>query len=246
MIKINLSDIILALELLHPENEQRFKRFLAGKEDHWTEEYVSWRDIPRDEAGTGENDKDPLYEFQNILLPVCDRLLKHDRCILHGVAFRWKEKGLIFTAPSGTGKTTQYINWRRLYREDVRILNGDKPVLEKRGKDSFYIQPSPWRGKEGWSSMTSMKLDGIIYLEQASYNEIERLIPEQAIIPMLRAVLYSADDTELIRLAVSFIKDLIEDVPVWRLKNRGDQESSILTHDMLTEYFEGEDKWDIH
>ena len=51
-------------------------------------------------------------------------LLKYDGLLLHSSFIRWRGEGILFSAPSGTGKSTQADLWVKY--EDAEILNGDR------------------------------------------------------------------------------------------------------------------------
>ena len=56
------------------------------------------------------------------------------RVILHSSFISRQGEGILFTAPSGTGKSTQADLWKR-HEEGVTIINGDRSILGfKRGK----------------------------------------------------------------------------------------------------------------
>lgn len=234
---MTLADVYFQIEWLHNENEKRCTPFCTEMNGSGLYETISWKDITWEPARE-EVSADPLCEFQNILFLVSDRLLKYDRCIVHGTAFLWMGKGYLFMAPSGTGKSTQYKHWRRKYRDEVHILNGDKPVLQRKENGSFYIHPTPWNGKEGWGRMETERLGGIIYLEQGHENHVERAVPEEMAVRVFRELLYSAADTKQVRTALEFTRSLIQSVPIWRLINRGDEDAAILTHDTLLSYLQ--------
>ena len=243
MIKINLADIVFGLEFLSDINAGRFRSFYEIDDSLECQELVSWQDITWDKINFDTLTQDPVSEFQTILVPVCDRLLKYNRCLVHGTAFSWREKGFIFMGPSGTGKTTQYINWKKRYKDEVHILNGDKPVIEQTEDERFLIHPSPWCGKEGWSSMDSMELKGIIYLEQGTVNSARKMEPTEAVLPILGELLCSSDTVEIIERAVSFEESMITHVPVWHMVNRGDVASAELMHGILEEYLKDGDAY---
>lgn len=245
MVKVNLAGVDFRLDLLHEKNNQRFRKFMAdwakelegcGRSEK-EEEYVSWKMISFQGVSKTDLQKNAKCEFQYLLLPISDRLLKYGKCVIHGTAFMWRGLGFIFMGPSGIGKSTQYKNWKKEYGKEVEILNGDKPILEKRDDHSYYIYPSPWKGKEGWAGMTGAKLGGIIYLEQASHNDIKRLEPSEAAAPIFCQLFYSGETRDLVEQAVSFTRGILENIPIWRLKNVGDAASAILTHNILSEYF---------
>ena len=88
-------------------------------------------------------------------------LLPYNRAVFHAVAFTWQDRGYLLTAPSGTGKTTQYALWKTLYGSEVQMINGDKPALSFEG-ERITIHPTPWAGKENMSQMRTAPLAGIV------------------------------------------------------------------------------------
>ncbi|MBR2779722.1 MAG: hypothetical protein IKD85_06085 [Firmicutes bacterium] len=186
----------------------------------------------------------PALEFEMLLNRLSDALLKYDAFIFHGAAFQWRGKAYIFTAPSGTGKTTQYRRWREVYGDEIRILNGDKPVLrflQEEPDGTVRVYPSPWHGKEGYArGFSKLPLGGIIYLEQGSENRIWKMAPEEAGIPLFTQLLFSAADAPSVQKGASLIDRLANSVPVWKLVNLGDHASAKLTHDTILTYEESQ------
>lgn len=160
-------------------------------------------------------------------------LLKYDRCIFHGTAFIWHEKAWIFTAPSGTGKTTQYIRWKLVYKDEVTMLNGDKPILEFREDETVWVHPSPWKGKENMGVMRSAPLGGIILLEQGTENRVQQLSASSAAIPLYLQFLFLIDKAENAERVCALETRLLRNCPVWKLTNLGDEASAELMHDTL-------------
>ena len=184
---------------------------------------------------------DDAVQITRVLLAVSQKLLPYGRCVMHGAAISWKGKGYIFTGPSGVGKTTQYRNWRRMFGDEVRIINGDKPVLCRDPEGSFSAHPSPWRGKEHYGSSTlSAPLEGIICLEQAQENRVRRLAPSEALLPVMYQLFRSPKTLEDIRHFVTFTRSLLERVPVWELCCRPDAEAVRMLAEALSEQAPGE------
>ena len=171
---------------------------------------------------------------------VCDRLMRSDRFVFHGATFLWRGAAYVFTAPSGTGKTTQLRLWRSLFPDEVSILNGDKPIFEITGSGRVLVHPSPWKGKEGYGrDDLVVPLGGIILLRQAPYNRIRRMGPAGAARKLFGRI-YSAFQTEEeVLLAAGLIERLLEAAPVWLLENKGDAGSARLTYAALMEQEDG-------
>lgn len=179
------------------------------------------------------NPSDSHIEMMELCPVISDSLLPYGRCFFHGCAFQWNGKAYIFIAPSGTGKSTQFLLWKLVYGNEIRILNGDKPVLEFRQDDSIWVHPSPWQGKENVGRMESAKLGGLIYLQKSQENHIERMTAKEAVLPVLRQFLFSATSGRDVLSVCAMEEKLLTKVPVWRLDNRGDEASAILCHDFI-------------
>ena len=54
-------------------------------------------------------------------------LLKKGGLILHSSFIEWHNQGIVFTAPSGTGKSTQASLWQKY--EHAKIINSDRSIL---------------------------------------------------------------------------------------------------------------------
>lgn len=104
---------------------------------------------------------------------MAERLPLYDRAVFHGAAIEYGGKAYLFTAPSGTGKTTHIALWRQYLGDRVRIINGDKPVLRFTGS-GFTVYGTPYAGKEGWQRNVSAPLAGICFLSQGNENVIRK------------------------------------------------------------------------
>ncbi len=178
--------------------------------------------------------EDAYIEFMELCVKASDALLAYDRAVFHGLAFRWRGKAWMLTAPSGTGKTTQYLRWKALCGGDVQIINGDKPVLAFDG-ESITVWPSPWNGKEGMGQRISAPLGGVVLLRQSGENRIRRLHADEAVGAVFAQFLFSRAGAEDVRAVCRMEDRLLRQVPVWLLENRGDAASAALLRETLME-----------
>lgn len=172
-------------------------------------------------------------EFTLLAYAAGDALLDFDRCVFHGAAFLWREKVWIFSAPPGTGKTTQYALWKHCFGDEIRMLNGDKPILEKGSDGAIRVHPSPWCGKERMSNMLTGELGGIICLVQGAENTVSLLSPAEAVAPLYSQFIFLSHTPDAAGKVLAFEEHLLSSVPVWRLINRGDIASAQMTHDAI-------------
>ena len=175
---------------------------------------------------------DAYVEYMELCSRVSDALLPYARVVFHGVAFLWHGRAWIFTAPSGTGKTTQYIRWKQRYGDEIGMMNGDKPILEFRDRE-IWVHPSPWMGKESMGRQVSAPLGGIVLLEQSGENRLCRLTPQAAAGELFVQFLFSRATAEDVQMVSRMEEQLLTQVPVWRFLNRGDDFSAQICHDGL-------------
>ncbi len=176
---------------------------------------------------------DGFTEFQLSIFRVSNALLQHRACVFHGAAFLWQEIAFLITAASGVGKSTQLRNLLKICGNEIRVMNGDKPILKQDG-ERILVCPSPWKGKErlGDDSL-SAPLAGIIFLEQAKNNLIQMLSPHQSVPVLLPRFLSTFETPEIVLDACSLEDAILRNVPVWKLSNRGDLDSTQLLRDTL-------------
>ena len=99
--------------------------------------------------------------------------------LFHGSAICVDGRTYIFTAPSGTGKSTHSRLWRELLTDhDVVMVNDDKPFLKvEEGRVTAY--GSPWMGKEQLGCNMSAPVEAICYISQGTKNVIRVATPEE-------------------------------------------------------------------
>ena len=110
---------------------------------------------------------------------IVSALSAHGILLFHGSAICVDGKTFIFTAPSGTGKSTHSRLWRELLTDhDVVMVNDDKPFLKvEEGHVTAY--GSPWRGKEGLGCNMSAPVEAICCISQGTKNAIREATPEE-------------------------------------------------------------------
>lgn len=107
---------------------------------------------------------------------IAEQLPMLDRFVFHGAAVSIGGRGFIFTAPSGTGKTTHIDLLLKNYPADVDIINGDKPIIYVTDVGAR-VCSTPWAGKEGMNKNTSAPLAGIVLLRRGCENSIKKIAP---------------------------------------------------------------------
>lgn len=92
-------------------------------------------------------------------------LLKRDAVVLHSASVIWKNQAILFTAPSGTGKSTQADLWKRC-EVGVVGLNGDRNILY-REQGIWFACGLPWHGSSSDCMSREVKIRAIVVVRQA-------------------------------------------------------------------------------
>ncbi len=144
------------------------------------------------------------------------RLLEFDGMMLHASAVVVDGRAYLFTAYSGTGKSTHTQLWLEHFGSRAHILNDDKPAL--RLEDGvWYAYGTPWSGKHDISTPERVPLAGIAVLERAQVNAIEPYSGQRAVFDILGQTLRPRGPKRRERL-LKLLDKLITQVPVWKLQ----------------------------
>lgn len=139
-------------------------------------------------------------------------ILQHFSVIFfHASQIAIGERGILFTAPSGTGKTTQAKLWQR--HRNARIICNDRTLVRAESTYGY-----PMDGSEPVRSGEVHRLGAIVTPGQNSTNTIQRLKPGVAIARLLPQLVIDAWDESAKELAMEQLLDLVGRVPVYRLE----------------------------
>lgn len=161
--------------------------------------------------------RNDLWSIESLAVQqmLAEELLSFDTLLMHGAVIAVDNAAYMFTATSGTGKTTHIQKWLEKI-DGAYVVNGDKPfvIVGKPGEESMACG-SPWAGKEHLQTNVVVPLKAIVLLERADENHMERISSAQAF-PFVYQQVYQPDDEEKLRKTLHLISRLISSVPVWR------------------------------
>lgn len=159
-------------------------------------------------------------------------LLAYDGLMLHSSAVVVDGKAYLFTANSGTGKSTHTKLWLDRFGDRAFMLNDDKPAI--RLEDGvWYAYGTPWSGKHDISRNVKVPLAGIAVLERGEANEIAPFGGAEAILALLRQMAMSSMAPKRAKL-MQLMNQLITKVPVWKLKCNMDPEAAVVSYEAMS------------
>ena len=160
-------------------------------------------------------------------------LLTFDALILHASLIRYKECSIIFSAPSGTGKSTQAELWKNF--EGAEILNGDRAGLRKAdGKWTAY--GLPFAGTSGVYRNESAPVQAIVALRQAKENRIRKIHGAEAFQYLYPETMIHRWDSIFEKNASDLLLKVIDEVPIYLLECEPNHGAVELLRDTLHYY----------
>ena len=135
---VALANVPIRISCRHEENKAFLRDYLTDKEPVFTIEPTE-DDLARIQQGLDriaeaernpkEQRSDSFLENNAIHALIAEKLVEYDILLFHGSALCMDGQAYIFTAPSGTGKSTHARLWWEAFGDRVWMINDDKPLI---------------------------------------------------------------------------------------------------------------------
>lgn len=142
------------------------------------------------------------------------RMQQRESLILHCAYSVYNQKAILFSAPSGTGKSTQAALWEQ-YR-CAYTVNGDRALLCKI-KGQWNACGWPVCGSSGICKISDTPIRAIVMLKQGKKNSIKPLSPIQAFTLLFEQITINKWNKNFVQNAILCIEDLVKCVSVYQL-----------------------------
>lgn len=174
------------------------------------------------------------YCYPFILCGIAFRnlLMNHDGLVIHSSSISFRDKGILFTAPSGTGKSTHVRLWKETFGDEVTVVNDDTPAVRFINGGPMLFG-TPWSGSPGIYSNIQASLRAVVALERSAENSIKKLDPLEALPILMKRSLLPYYDEKLMTIACGLVERLLDKVDVYKLKCRPDKEAVELVHNCI-------------
>lgn len=158
---------------------------------------------------------DEYLETLALYRKIVDKLLEYQILLFHGSAIEVDGQCYLFTAPSGTGKSTHVRFWREHFGERAVMINDDKPLLSINA-DKILVHGTPWNGKHQLGSNRSAPLKAICLLQRGTANHIEAISPSEALSILLQQS-YRSKNPEKLGCTLELVDALTKCCKFYRL-----------------------------
>ena len=129
-------------------------------------------------------------ELENLILyrKLAEVMPDYDTFLMHGSAIAVNGAGCIFTAPSGTGKSTHTKFLCELLKDKAEMVNDDKPFITASTDKKITVHGSPFNGKHRRGNNISVPLKAICILERSEQNNIHEISYYEAYTTLLAQI----------------------------------------------------------
>lgn len=174
-----------------------------------TAQEYAYEGLPLPDFSQGALEETAVYR------KIAEKMPDYDTFVFHGSVIAADGIGYLFTAKSGTGKSTHTRLWREYLGDRAVMVNDDKPLL-KVTDEGVIAYGTPYNGKHRLGANISVPLKAICILERDQENHIECITKAQAYAMLLQQV-YRPQDAAQMAKTLQLVDKLAEHVELYRL-----------------------------
>lgn len=234
---IKLAGIVIGIHPLFPEIQEMCRDYLTEEDADFSvavkPEDIRFEREKSDREAIIEGHEPVAYsdeylETLAVYRKIAQGLLNYNTTLFHGSVIAVDGEGYLFTAKSGTGKSTHTRLWREYFGERAMMINDDKPLL-KITDDGVTVYGTPWDGKHHLSTNTSVPLKAICILERSEANRIAPVTAKE-VFPMLCQQCYRPHSSDAMVKTLSMIDRLSHSIALYRLGCNMEQEAANIAY----------------
>lgn len=234
--KISLADIKIEVEhnfesldssknFFLPENEPCDFKISVDKSDIETENEKMREEMLR-EGKKYYPASEKSLESTAIYRKIAQKLPEKGAIVFHGSAVAVGNKAFIFSAKSGTGKTTHTNLWLNNI-EGSYMVDGDKPIIRV-FPDGVKVCGTLWNGKEKLGTNKIVPLKAICKISRGEKNSIEKVSFKEMLAHLIEQT-YRSPDGEVLLKTLNVLKEVGEKVNFYSLSCNMEDEAALLS-----------------
>lgn len=166
------------------------------------------------------------------LIHLENQLLDTQGISFHCCYTMYRDQAILFTAPSGTGKTTQAELWKSRYGS--QIVNGDKCLLQKH-EDTWEAWGYPLHGSAAECENRNLPIRAIVIVRQSKEDRVEELSHIQKLGYLYSECTVNSWDAVRAGNALDLLTDLIHKCKVIMLHCTMNENAAVVLHRYLYE-----------
>ena len=222
--KYKMADKVIEVTSIYDRVHEYCKDYLTDEKADFSIE------ITPDDIKYEKQKSDSEYAYEGLPLPnfseelleetagyrkIAEKMPDYDTVVFHGSVIDVDGQAYLFTARSGTGKSTHTRLWREYLGDRAVMVNDDKPML--RITDSGVIAyGTPYNGKHRLGTNISVPLRAMCILTRGEKNSIAG-ISKSAAYDMLLQQVYRPKDPLQMAKTLKLVDKFAENVLLYKL-----------------------------
>lgn len=225
-----IAEINIQINPLCPDTEKRLLPYLSESETFDFDASCAPEEFAESKAKSEGKPTDENIEGAIILTKIAKTVLSdYDGCFFHSSCLELDGEAYMFTALSGTGKSTHTANWRRVFGDRVTMINDDKPLIRNIG-GTYYVCSTPWMGKSDIGCNMNTPIKAIYVLRRSETNTCREVRPVEVFRELLEATLLPESRENMSKLLSTF-DGLFSNVKLFLLSCNRSKESATVAYE---------------
>jgi len=162
--------------------------------------------------------------------------LKH-MMVVHSASILYRDRVWLFSAPSGTGKTTHTRIWQEVY--ETPVINGDLNLIAVENGVAT-VHGIPWCGTSGIYSRQSYPLGGVIFLTQSADNRLISLSEDQKKLRLLHRSISPGWKVEMQERNYRVVEALSDKILICHLTCNPEKEAAVYSKKAIDAYLDND------
>ena len=175
---------------------------------------------------------DAYLELTAVQRKLAEALFAQGVLVFHGSVVAVDGQGYLFTATSGTGKSTHTRFWRETFGQRAVMVNDDKPFL-RMTEEGVLVYGSPWNGKHGLGGNICVPLKAICILERGEENQIRAISGQEATMMLFQQSNRPLDAMKM-PTYMELIDQLSRKTEFYRMQCNLDPNAARIAHEMMS------------
>ncbi len=220
---IKLAERIIHICCNYKQTRDYCEKYLVQEQPSDIEVCVSLQQLAYERKQTEKEYGNRAEAFSNAYLEtlavyrqIATQMPNFDTILFHGSVVAVDNEAYLFTAPSGTGKSTHTRLWRRYFGDRAFMVNDDKPLLRVCEDGKVIAYGTPWNGKHKLDTNIGVQVKGICILAQAPKNEIRKIRKEEAFQTIYSQAYRKVDDPGMMVKTLELL-DAVMERGIWHM-----------------------------
>lgn len=150
--------------------------------------------------------------------------------VLHSCHIHKDGSAILFSAPSGTGKSTQGSLWEKY--AGAEVINGDRTAIRKT-KEGWKAYGLPFCGTSGIHQNKQAPLKAIVVLRQNKENQVFVLKGKEAFFSIYSEITVNSWNQSYVNQAINWTMELLAEVPIYMFLCTKEPEAVTILRDFM-------------